>query len=42
VDQKIEIEAKNDLRARLGRSPDRADATAMVFADEGRIPLLVA
>jgi phage terminase large subunit len=42
LDGKIEIEAKDDLRARLGRSPDRADATAMVFADDGRIPLLVA
>lgn len=28
----IQIEAKTDLRGRLGRSPDRADALAMSFA----------
>lgn len=28
---KIQIEAKDDMRARLGRSPDRADAVAMAF-----------
>jgi hypothetical protein len=42
MDQRVEIEAKDDLRGRLGRSPDRADAVAMVFADDGRSRLLVA
>jgi hypothetical protein len=28
---KVAIEAKDDMRARLGRSPDRADAVAMAF-----------
>jgi len=33
---KIQLESKDDLRARLGRSPDRADALAMAFhADSG-------
>jgi phage terminase large subunit len=36
VDGKIEIEAKDELRSRLGRSPDRADAVAMVFVCAGR------
>jgi hypothetical protein len=30
---KVQIEPKDDLRARIGRSPDRADAAAMAFAD---------
>jgi phage terminase large subunit len=42
LDGKIELESKDQLRARLGRSPDRADALSMAFADDGRIPLLVA
>jgi phage terminase large subunit len=29
----VQIEAKDDLRARLGRSPDRADAVVMAFSD---------
>lgn len=33
---KILIEPKAELRDRLGRSPDRADAVAMAFADFGR------
>lgn len=28
---KIQLEAKEDLKGRLGRSPDRADAVAMAF-----------
>jgi hypothetical protein len=31
LDGKVQIEAKNELRARIGRSPDRADAVAMAF-----------
>ena len=27
----MQIEAKEELRARIGRSPDRADAVAMAF-----------
>jgi len=30
----IQLEAKDDLRARLGRSPDRADAAVMAFSGE--------
>jgi phage terminase large subunit len=29
---KVKLESKDDLRARLGRSPDRADAVAMLFS----------
>ena len=35
-----EIEAKDAVRARLGRSPDRADAIAMAFADDGYARLM--
>lgn len=28
---KVQIEAKEDLKSRLGRSPDRADAVSMAF-----------
>ena len=42
ADGKVEIEAKGELRARLGRSPDRSDSLAMAFADDGRAPLLIA
>lgn len=28
---KVQIESKDDLNGRLGRSPDRADAVSMVF-----------
>jgi hypothetical protein len=31
LDGRIVIESKDELRARIGRSPDRADAVAMVF-----------
>ena len=31
---KVRIEAKDDLKARLGRNPDRADAVAMAVAGE--------
>jgi hypothetical protein len=31
LDGKVQIEAKDELRARIGRSPDRADAVAMAF-----------
>jgi len=31
---KVRIEAKDDLKARLGRSPDRADALVMAVAGE--------
>ena len=31
---KIQIEAKDDIRKRIGRSTDRADAVAMAFFDE--------
>ncbi len=30
----IKIEPKDDLKARIGRSPDRLDAVAMVFATQ--------
>ncbi len=30
-DGRVQIEGKDDLKARLGRSPDRADAVAMAF-----------
>ena len=30
----IKIEAKDDLKARIGRSPDRLDAVAMAFATQ--------
>ena len=33
-DGKIRIEAKEELKARLGRSPDRADAVSMAFGHE--------
>ncbi len=39
---KVRIEAKDDLKARLGRSPDRADAVVMAVAGEvarKRLPL---
>ena len=37
---KIQLEAKDDIRTRLGRSPDRADAVTMAFAvDMSRAPL---
>ncbi len=32
----IAIEGKDEIRSRLGRSPDRADAVAMAFATYGR------
>lgn len=35
---KIQIEAKDDLKARLGRSPDKADAVAMCCLDLGAPP----
>ncbi len=38
---RVQIEGKDDLKARLGRSPDRADAVAMAFyrfAAGGREP----
>lgn len=31
----VQLEAKRDVKARLGRSPDRADALAMAFAPGG-------
>ena len=40
-DGRVQIEGKDDLKARLGRSPDRADAVAMAFyrfAAGGREP----
>ena len=33
---RVRIEAKDNLRGRLGRSPDRADAVSMAFAYELR------
>jgi hypothetical protein len=41
-DGKVQIKSKDELRARIGRSPDRADAVAMLFATDNRTPLLVA
>ncbi|KPJ59095.1 MAG: hypothetical protein AMJ46_12575 [Latescibacteria bacterium DG_63] len=32
---RVAIEAKEDMKKRLGRSPDRADAVAIAFADVG-------
>jgi hypothetical protein len=34
LDGRIQIEPKEELRARIGRSPDRADAVAMAFCPE--------
>ena len=31
-DGRIQLESKDDVRKRLGRSPDRADAVALAFA----------
>ena len=31
---KVKLEGKDDLRGRLGRSPDRADAVTMCFASD--------
>ena len=31
-EEKVRIEAKDDLKARLGRSPDKADAVVMAVA----------
>jgi hypothetical protein len=42
LDGKVQIESKEELRARLGRSPDRADAVAMTFVDDNRVRFLVA
>lgn len=36
---KVQLERKDDLRSRLGRSPDRADAVAMVFTERKTTPL---
>jgi len=36
LDGRIVIESKDDLRARIGRSPDRADAVAMAFRPRHR------
>jgi len=33
-DGRIQLESKDDVRKRLGRSPDRADAVALAFAPE--------
>ena len=41
MDGRVEIENKDVLRLRLGRSPDRADALAMVCWADNRVPLLV-
>lgn len=40
----IQIEGKEEIRARLGRLPDRADAVAMAFANYGRggVPVIEA
>jgi len=38
---KIEIESKDDLRARIGRSPDRADALSMTFHTSAKAPVIV-
>lgn len=35
----IQIEAKEDVKARLGRSPDRADAVVMSWADGERLAI---
>ena len=42
LDGKVQLESKDELRTRLGRSPDRADAVAMTCMDDNRIRLLVA
>ncbi len=34
ADGKVRMEAKADLKSRLGRSPDRADAVVMAFSFE--------
>lgn len=33
----VRVEAKDAVRGRIGRSPDRADAVVMAFASEGRV-----
>ena len=40
TDGRLELESKEELRARLGRSPDRADALAMAFAGDGYARLI--
>ena len=35
-DGKIKVESKDDLKARLGRSPDRADCVMLAFAEKVR------
>lgn len=44
-DDRVQLEAKADVKGRLGRSPDRADAVAMVVwaqeAMEQRLPLVM-
>ena len=44
TDDRIQIAPKKELKARLGRSPDRADAVVMAFSDywTGRTPQIVA
>ena len=42
LDGKVQLESKDELRARLGRSPDRADSLAMTCVDDNRTRLLVA
>ncbi len=37
---RVRIEAKEELKARLGRSPDRADAVCMAFGYEARYRLV--
>ncbi len=37
-DGRIQIESKDDCRKRLGRSPDRADALALAFAEYAEEP----
>jgi phage terminase large subunit len=36
----LELETKDEIRARLGRSPDRADAIAMALTDDGYARLI--
>jgi len=35
----VQLEAKDDIKARLGRSPDKADAVVMAWWDDGGVAL---
>ena len=36
-DEKVQLESKEELKHRLGRSPDRADCVSMLFSPDGSV-----